>query len=248
VAIPEDLRPRILFSSQELEQELLPMTDRYTDQIFALPPEEAATILFPVSRLILDPERFIDDAQEPMAAVGMGVIYTRGSRGQTLREPPSHEERSELLARFYAPHHEALSNAIEAAVSAWGHCLVIDCHSFPSRPLPYEPDQRPDRPDICLGTDAFHTPKWLAEIAEAVFGDDGFHVALNRPYAGALVPASHYHRDHRVLAIMVEVNRALYMDETNGDRLPEFKQFASRIQGLVRQTMRQTRSRVLAQE
>ena len=64
--------------------------------------------------------------------------------------------------------------------------------------------------------------------------------AVNRPFAGAMVPAAHFRRDDRVLATMIEVNRALYMDELNGVRLPEFKQVASRIQGLVREMVRQS--------
>jgi N-formylglutamate amidohydrolase len=36
-------------------------------------------------------------------------------------------------------------------------------------------------------------------------------VAVKEPFAGALVPASRYHRDSRVRAVMVEVNRNLYL-------------------------------------
>ena len=231
--IPEDLRPDILLPSEDLEQELLALTDRYTDQLFALPPGNAATIQFPVSRLIVDPERFIDDAAEPMAARGMGAIYTRGSKGQILRRAPSPEERARLLARFYEPHHRALSEAVEAAIKAWGYCLIFDCHSFPSRPLPYEPDQRPDRPDICFGTDPFHTPERVLDVSDGLFTRAGYRAALNQPYAGALVPATHFRRDDRVLAIMVELNRSLYMDEETGERLPGFHALSSRIHGLL---------------
>ena len=38
--------------------------------------------MFPVSRLVVDPERFIAD---PMECVGMGVVYTRTSNGEVLR-------------------------------------------------------------------------------------------------------------------------------------------------------------------
>jgi len=233
IAIPEDLRPLILLSAQELELELLSMTDCYTDQLFALPPEEAAAIQFPVSRLILDPERVVDDAQESMAAHGMGVIYARGSRGQILREASSSEERSWLLARYYELHYRTLSETVDAAINTSGRCLVIDCHSFPSRPLPYELDQRLDRPDVCLGTDPVHTPDWLLETARKLFAGAEFRVALNWPYDGVLVPASHYHRDDRVWAIMIELNRSLYMDETAGERLLGFRLFESKIQSLL---------------
>jgi N-formylglutamate deformylase len=74
VAIPPDVRRTIRLTDEELEVELRRMTDSFTDELFALDPAVAATVSFPVSRLAVDPERFLDDAREPMAARGMGVL------------------------------------------------------------------------------------------------------------------------------------------------------------------------------
>lgn len=52
-----------------------------------------------VSRLVVDPERFTDDAQEPMAAVGQGAVYTRTSDGSALRELLD-GERDALLGTY----------------------------------------------------------------------------------------------------------------------------------------------------
>jgi N-formylglutamate amidohydrolase len=52
-------------------------------------------------------------------------------------------------------------------------------------PLPYEVDQDPDRPDICLGTDQYHTPPEVASIAQEAFENKGYSVSLNHPFAGA---------------------------------------------------------------
>ena len=45
--------------------------------------------MFPVGRLVVDPERFSDDSLELMSQVGMGITYTRGSLRQPLREQPT---------------------------------------------------------------------------------------------------------------------------------------------------------------
>ncbi len=70
------MRDQFVLGDAELERELLLMTDCYVDELFALPGAEAVTVGHDVSRLVLDPERFGDDADEPMAGVGMGAVYT----------------------------------------------------------------------------------------------------------------------------------------------------------------------------
>jgi N-formylglutamate deformylase len=222
--IPQDVEPEILLSERDLEQEQIFMTDAYIDELFgqhALPGDE--TLIFPVSRLVLDPERFEDDEAEEMAAVGMGVIYTSTSDGRVLREKSTKSERSKLIATYYRPHHTHLTRVTERELSERGHALIIDCHSFPSIPLPYEKDHNAERPDICLGIDDFHTPADLVENLEEVVKDLGMTSARNSPFAGSLVPVSFYKQDRRVLSIMIEVNRKLYMDEKQGSKSPGFQ-------------------------
>jgi N-formylglutamate amidohydrolase len=169
-----------------------------------------------------------------MSVRGMGVIYTRTSDGGLLRGVVDAGAREQLIAEYFRPHHDAVSRAVYNAVERWGRCLVVDCHSFPSVPLPYELDQSRDRPEICLGTDEFHSPRSLVNVARGLFHEAGFRVLLDRPFSGALVPESHYRRDSRVMAIMVEVNRALYMNEASGERLPAFSAVGVRLrQALV---------------
>jgi len=188
-----------------------------------------STLNFTPAPAIPRTARFPDDAQEPMARKGMGAVYTRTADSQPLRAEPSADERARLLSRFYEPHHARLTAAVDAALAAHGRCLVFDGHSFPSRPLPYEDDQDPDRPDICLGTDPFHTPAVLADAAVRTLQDQGWKVALNRPFSGALVPMRFYGKDRRVESLMVEVNRSLYMNEATGERLSCLENVRSRI-------------------
>ena len=141
--IPADLRSSFLLAEDQLRREVLRMTDWYTDELLALPAHEATTVRFPVSRLAIDPERFVDDAEEPMAGRGMGVIYTKTAGGLPLRALPSPQERQQLLDRFYHPHHQRLAGAVQRAMERHGGCLVIGCHSFPSVALPCDLDQAP---------------------------------------------------------------------------------------------------------
>ncbi len=48
-----------------------------------------------------------------------------------------------------------------------------------------------------MRTDAFHTPPALLRAAQHTCESLGWSVAVNRPFAGALVPMAHYRRDPR---------------------------------------------------
>ena len=214
--IPEKYRDLFYLDEQQLANELLKMTDLHTEKLFDIPdvPEENR-IIFPYSRLICDVERFRDDAQEIMAARDMGICYTATSDLTDLkRVTPEH--RAEML-KLYDRHHAKLTKAVDTVLNKYGTAILIDCHSFPSKALPYEM-YNGTRPDICIGTDPdYHTPAELAESLVEKFARLGYSVELNKPFAGTLVPMKHYHRDRRLMSIMIEVNRKLYMDEATGE-------------------------------
>jgi N-formylglutamate amidohydrolase len=221
--IPADVREQFVVTDDEVADERRLMTDHLTDELFAVPETIALAVRFPVSRLVVDPERFESDDHEPMATRGMGVVYTHTSRQTPLRRLLRAQERQALVHQWYRPHHALLTTAAEAVLHTRGRCLVIDAHSFPSIPLPYETDQDPDRPDICIGSDDFHTPPALTSLAVRLCREAGWTVAVNRPFAGALVPMAHYRKDARVRAVMIEVNRRLYLDELTSARGATFE-------------------------
>src|ERR1700722_12102311 len=79
--VPAEQRQAIRLDDAGLDQELLRMTDAYTDELFPVTAVEAGRVVFALSRLVCDVERFPSDADEPMAARGMGVSYTSTSMG-----------------------------------------------------------------------------------------------------------------------------------------------------------------------
>jgi N-formylglutamate deformylase len=194
-------------SRSELSQEVEKLTDHQTDTLFNC--EGAAKLVFPVNRLVVDPERFLED---PMESVGMGVVYTHTSDGKPLRRILDTDKQA-LIDTYYHPHHERLTSMVDNRLEQHGSCLIIDCHSFPARPLPYEEDHH--RPDICIGTDPFHTGQTLIRTMVATFETLGYAVAVNSPFSGTIVPLKHYHKDQRVTSVMIEVNRSLYANPTD---------------------------------
>ncbi len=231
--VPDEVRAELLISHRELADELLHLTDWYTDELFGgLRALGATMFVNRLSRLVFDPERFLDDSVEAAAARGQGVVYWLGSQLQLLREA-SIELRERRVAELYRPYHAALDTLVGEVLDEFRGCTLIDCHSFPTAPLRSEIDQTPDRPDICIGSDETHTPPELAAALAAGFAEVGLQVARDVPFAGSFVPTGYYGRDPRVRSVMIEVRRGLYMDEASGDKLPAFTAVAETVARVV---------------
>ncbi|MFJ4520675.1 N-formylglutamate amidohydrolase [Streptomyces sp. NPDC088810] len=232
-AIPRDVRAGIVLDDGELERELDRITDAHTAEIA----ERAAALagvrpwrfVNRLSRLVVDPERFPDEREE-MAAVGMGAVYTRTTHRGVLR--PADTDPEPLLARYFRPYAAAMTQAVAARLAATGRALIIDVHSYPSEPLPYELHGTGPRPPVCLGTDAFHTSPELTEAARTAFACCG-GTGLNSPFAGTYVPLDFYGTDARVGALMVEIRRDTYMTEPGGPAGPGLNHLATALAALV---------------
>jgi N-formylglutamate amidohydrolase len=214
-AIPPDEGRDFLLSEAELRAESLRLTDAHTAALYAegLPPEDF--VRAEVSRLVVDVERFADDAQEPCARVGMGATYVRTADGRPLRALTP-ERRAELMARHYWPHHHQLDASAAVRLARFGRCLVLDAHSFPTGPLPTQLAFGPS-PEIGIGTQPGHTPPALRDFAVSFFRDRGYEVGVDVPFSGAMVPNACFGRESRLWSVMIEVRRDLYMDETTGE-------------------------------
>jgi N-formylglutamate deformylase len=223
----------ILLSESDLQRELVRLTDWHTDQLFSWVLELGGLLFVnTLSRLVFDPERFLDDADEPMAVVGQGAFYTHATDGARLASI-SDGERERRVREFYRPYHEGLTALVATTVEHFGKVILLDCHSFASIPLPSEPEQTLERPDICIGTNPFHSPPALVEGLVAAFERERLTVQLNTPFAGTLVPLQFLGVDDRVRSVMIEVRRGLYCDEATGERSTEFDATRAVVQRAV---------------
>ena len=232
-AIPDAVKSQFVLSEAELNAEVMRMTDHLTHALFTRGVSARQVVRFPVSRLVVDPERFENDALEPLSALGMGAIYQRTSYGNALRHPMTESERQALIDTWYRPHHEQLTSTVQRTLDEYGRVLIIDAHSFAAMPMPHEANQRIPRPAICIGTDDFHTPTALSQALLAAFRSDGFDVQLNTPFSGALVPMKFYRINPLVHAAMIEVNRASYLNEATCQPNENFDEIAERIRRCI---------------
>jgi N-formylglutamate amidohydrolase len=180
-------------------------------------------IIAPFSRIFCDVERFENDEDEIMSKVGMGTLYESCDDGSLLRKV-SPTLRSRIIRDYYWKHHYALLEEVNKQLKNDGSCLIVDCHSYPSKPLIRDLDHTAARPDFSIGTDKYHTPQKMIEASITYFEQKGFSIGVDWPYKGTIVPLGHYQKNKRVHSIMLEVNRKLYLNEPSNEKSERFNE------------------------
>lgn len=166
----------------------------------------------------LDPQLFLE---RPPAFANTQSLRVMGGLGTIARIVAESEDiysgrmpisvAFERIDRLYKPFHDELARLIDTTRQRFGHAVLIDCHSMPSASMGHPGGARPD---FVIG-DRFGAScnGRLTRLAREALVDLGYHVQLNRPYAGGFI-TEHYGRPLKgVHALQIEVNRALYMDE-----------------------------------
>ncbi|UZE96812.1 N-formylglutamate amidohydrolase [Alkalimarinus alittae] len=207
------------------------LTDWYTDQLFSYPHSERVIPQF--SRVFCDVERFRNNEDEPMSIKGMGVVYTKGIDGKDLlKQPLSPVDEEIIKSSYYDKHHREFAIKLNRSLTLFPEVFIVDCHSFPATPLPYEDSS--ERPDFCLGTDDFHTPVEVVNDIKSYLEGLGFSVLINTPFGGTIVPLQHLHKNENVKSIMIEVNRKLYLVAPyTGVKSDDFEKVEAVITGIL---------------
>jgi N-formylglutamate amidohydrolase len=217
-------------AKEEIDNEINNLTDWHTEELFNLP---YSKIIAPFARVFCDVERFPDDSIEVMTKSGMGMCYTHFDSGKLMRNVSS-ELRNKIKSLYYDHHHKRLESAVEECLSQHDKAFIIDCHSFPNIPLVRDLQKELPRPDFCIGTSDFHTPVKTAKYLYDLLTEHGYIVKLNNPYTGTMIPLKYLNADKRVHGIMIEVNRKLYLDETDNkivknDNFPEIRNIIKEV-------------------
>jgi N-formylglutamate amidohydrolase len=224
--------------------------DHYVDELFADAPELGAPLLaahFPRAYLDVNREpfeldpRMFDGPLPPY--VNIGSMRVAGGLGtiprivaenmEIYRKRLSVEEGLSRIETIYKPYHTCLRRLIARTHARFGLAILIDCHSMPGN---IRLSGSELRPDFIIG-DRYGTSA-SAELSRAAldFLDGmGFSAVRNKPYAGGFI-TEHYGRPVRGLhALQIEINRALYVDETTLEKKREFPVIAAALSTFMRQ-------------
>lgn len=229
-------------------KEIRSSEDAFVDQLFAAVPDHGAPLLTAnAPRAYLDLNRGADEldqaliegvrrnAHNPRIASGLGVIPRVVANGRQIYHGKLTLAEAHLrIAQYWRPYHDQLQTLLDESNNTYGEAILIDCHSMPHEALENIGLAGAARPDVVLG-DRFGSTAAapIMEQVEAAFTNAGLRVARNMPFAGAFI-TQHYGRPSRNQhAIQVEIDRALYMDESTLEPNERFDSFRVLLAGVI---------------
>lgn len=205
--IPSWAKKDIIISESELSLLVDFMTDKDVDKLWSFVPSQNKQIAS-LSRLIVDTERYRNDADEPMKQKGMGLYYTHTPFGKQFRLRT--KDTYYKCLRAYDEYHSSLEKKVTQCLAEHGKCIILDCHSFHDD-MNYTECEPGAFPDVCIGVNGAIGK--LAQFVIDTFSSAGYDVKVNIPFSGALVPVK-YLNDARVQSIMIELNRRIYDNDS----------------------------------
>lgn len=222
--------------------------DAFVDKLFSAAPSFGAPLIAATApRAYVDLNRGADEmdpsvvegvrtvTHNPRVSSGLGVVPRVVSNGRAIyRGKITLAEARARIAEVWRPYHGQLQKLLDESKAQFGAAILIDCHSMPHEAIDSICAQGARRPEVVLGDrfGAACAPAIMDQV-EAAFVSAGLRVARNAPFAGAYI-TQHYGRPSRGQhVIQVEIDRALYMDETTVEPKPGFEQFRQRVTGII---------------
>lgn len=150
LCLPPDFWRDVTVDRKIIEKDLRFMADYKADELAR--DIDCHKVIAKYSRLYCDVERFRNDADEPMARLGMGAVYTHLPGGVQYRQVTS-GRREEIIRQAYEPHHTQLNKLSQKIVIQHGSCMMIDLHSYSDDLVRKLFGYTESLPDICLGYD-----------------------------------------------------------------------------------------------
>ena len=143
-----------------------------------------------------------------------------------------YKEVQERLKKVYDVYHNRIQQVIDAALKKFGFCVVLDCHSMPSKICSIIDDR--SGIDICLGNLFSQScPQDMSDFLAGQFWSKNYNVEFNCPYSGAFITFNYCQPRKKISTLQLEINRGLYADEDNLSKNDGFDTVATDVSDAV---------------
>ncbi len=183
-------------------------------------------------KIEIDPTMFYNHPQKdtPMGRrcrVGLGVIHRISAQNNNIYDGLlNYEEVSERLKNVYDVYHKRLQQLVDKCVKKFGFCLLVDCHSMPSKICSIMNDGK--NIEFCLGNLFEQScPDDFANFLKNELEKRNYHTTFNCPYSGAFITFNFCQPRRRIFTLQVETNRALYMEENSHQKINNFQKVST---------------------
>ena len=165
--------------------------------------------------------------------VGLGVVHRINSQRENIYDGKlDYYEVQARIANVYDVYHKKLQQIIDKTVRKFGFCLVLDCHSMPSKICSLMQDDRPI--DFCLGTLFEQScPEEISRFAQQSLSERGYKTVMNCPYSGAFTTFNYCQPRKNIHTMQLEMNRALYMNENVHKKSDNFQNLSDDLCGFA---------------
>ena len=183
-------------------------------------------------KIEIDPAMFYNHPQKdtPMGRrcrVGLGVIHRISAQNNNIYDGLlNYEEVSERLKNVYDVYHKRLQQLVDKCVKKFGFCLLVDCHSMPSKICSIMNDGK--NIEFCLGNLFEQScPDDLANFLKNELEKRNYHTTFNCPYSGAFITFNFCQPRRKIFTLQVETNRSLYMEENSHQKINNFQKVST---------------------
>jgi len=171
------------------------------------------------AKLELDPSMFYDYPKDDLglnqqrSRYGLGIIHKVTADSQPIYSGLISYKEAELrIKNIYDVYHKKLKELADAAIDKFGFCLILDCHSMPSKICSIISES--PRIDFCLGNLFEQScPNKISFFVENELVKREYYVAKNRPYSGAYITFNYCEPRRQSHTLQLEINREIYADE-----------------------------------
>ena len=173
------------------------------------------------------------DRHSARAAAGLGTVPRLVAENTPIYDGKlNFAEAEQRIETVYHPFHRKLEAALRGLQNRFGYAVLLDAHSMPSQATRLSANGR--RIDFVLGDRHGRScDARLADWLDAELTARGWQVSRNKPYAGGYITERYGRPADGVHAVQLEINRAIYMDETSYSKHAGFRRLQKDLTTLV---------------
>lgn len=238
---PEEFLANCCLSAEELRSS----EDCFVDEIFRGASDAGIPMIaMNIPRTFVDVNRdkieidetmYFDSKKTPdligsrRCRVGLGVIHRIVSQNKPIYDGLlSYKEAAERIKYVYDPYHKRLKQLVDKCHKKFGYCLLVDCHSMPSKICNIMNEEKPVEFCVCTLFDE-SCPPAMSEFFGRQLAEKDYRVEFNRPYAGAFITFNYCQPRKNLFTLQLEINRSIYMQEDVYKKSDKFQNVSKHI-------------------